>query len=125
MILVDTSLWVDHLRCSDERLAALLDQGRVLMHPMVLGEIACGSLADRAAILELLASLPTAIVAEHHEVMAFTERHTLFGKGIGWVDVHLLASTVLTDDASLWTQDKRLNAAAQQLGIDCADSGAH
>ena len=124
MILVDTSLWVDHLRCGDERLAALLDQGRVLMHPMVLGEIACGSLADRAAILELLASLPTAIVAEHHEVMAFTERHTLFGKGIGWVDVHLLASTMLSEGAMLWTQDKRLNSAAQQLGLDCADSGA-
>jgi len=118
LILVDTSVWVDHLRRGDERLAGLLERGTVLMHPFVVGEIACGSLADRQTLLELLQDLPAAVVGEHSEVLAFIERHALHGRGIGYVDVHLLASVALTDGARLWTRDKRLRLAAEEL--ECA-----
>lgn len=126
MILVDTSVWVDHLRRGDEGLAGLLERGAVLMHPFVVGEIACGSLADRQPILELLQDLPAAVVAEHGEVLPFIERHGLHGKGIGYVDVHLLASVALTDGARLWTRDKRLRLAAEELGFDYSSgAGTH
>jgi predicted nucleic acid-binding protein len=117
LILVDTSVWVDHLRRSDAQLAALLERGAVLMHPFVVGEIACGSLADRSSILELLQDLPTAVVAESEEVLGFIERHGLHGKDIGYVDVHLLASVALTDGTRLWTRDRRLRAATDALGF--------
>ena len=116
MILVDTSVWVDHLRSGDARLIDLLERGLVVMHPFVVGELACGSLADRASILELLQDLPMAIVAEGDEVLGLIERHRLYGKGVGCVDVHLLASTLLTRGAALWTRDQRLGAAADALG---------
>ena len=116
MILVDTSVWVDHLRSGDARLIDLLERGLVVMHPFVVGEFACGSLADRASILELLQDLPTAIVAEGDEVLGLIERHRLYGKGVGCVDVHLLASTLLTRGAALWTRDQCLGAAADALG---------
>jgi predicted nucleic acid-binding protein len=122
LILVDTSVWVDHLRRGDERLAGLLERGTVLMHPFVAGEIACGSLTDRHAILELLQDLPSAVVSEHSEVLDFIERHALHGRGIGYVDLHLLASVALTDGARLWTRDKRLGLAAE--GLECAYSAA-
>lgn len=125
MILVDTSVWVDHLRRSDAQLAALLERGGAAMHPFVVGEIACGSLARRAAVLELLQDLPAAVVAEHHEVLGFIERHRLHNKGIGYVDVHLLMSTALTHGATLWTRDLRLRAAAADLGCGFADTKAH
>ena len=125
MILVDTSVWVDHLRSGDAQLADLLERGAVLMHPFVVGEIACGSLTDRSSILELLEDLPAAVVAEREEVLAFIERHVLHGKGIGYVDVHLLASVVLTEGASLWTRDKRLRIAAEDLGRAFRDSTSH
>ena len=118
MILVDTSVWVDHLRRGDAQLAALLECGGVVMHPFVLGEISCGSLADRSTVLELLQDLPAAIVADYDEALSFIDRHALHGKGIGFVDVHLLASVALTHGAKLWTRDKRLKAAAHEL--DCA-----
>ncbi len=122
MILVDTSVWVDHLRRGDAELARLLERGQVLMHPFVVGEIACGSLADRDVTLQLLQQLPMAAVAEPDEALGFIELRGLHGKGIGWVDVHLLASTALSDGARLWTRDKRLHDAAEALG--CAhDSG--
>ena len=95
------------------------------MHPFVVGEIACGSLNDRSSILELLRDLPAAVVAEGEEVLGFIERHGLHGKGIGYVDVHLLASALLTKKASLWTRDKRLQAAAAQLGCTFQDTAAH
>lgn len=125
MILVDTSVWVDHLRRGDAQLAALLERSVVVMHPFVVGEISCGSLADRSTVLELLQDLPAAIVADHDEALAFIDRHALHGKGVGFVDVHLLASVALTHGAKLWTRDKRLKAAAHDL--DCAhpDASAH
>jgi predicted nucleic acid-binding protein len=125
LILVDTSVWVDHLRRGDAELADLLERGGVVMHPFVIGEIACGSLADRSSILELLQDLPAAVVADNDEVLGFIERLGLHGKGIGYVDVHLLASVKLTDGARLWTRDKRLRAAAGDLGCAHQDTGAH
>jgi len=125
LILVDTSVWVDHLRSGDAQLVDLLERGAVLMHPFVVGEIACGSLSDRSSILELLEDLPAAVVAEGEEVLAFIERHVLHGKGIGYVDVHLLASVVLTEGASLWTRDKRLRIAAEDLGRAFRDFTSH
>ena len=121
MILVDTSVWVDHLRRSDGELADLLERGAVVMHPFVIGEIACGDLADRVSILGLLRNLPMAAVGDPDETLGFIERHSLHGQGIGYVDVHLLASVALTDGATLWTRDKRLRAAAE--GLDCAYLG--
>ena len=125
MILVDTSVWVDHLRVGDAQLAGLLERGNVVMHPFVVGEIACGSLADRGLVLELLQGLPSATVAESNEVLGFIERHELHGRGIGYVDVHLLASAALTEDVTLWTRDKRLLSAAQALGCAFLDASAH
>lgn len=95
------------------------------MHPFVVGEIACGSLNDRSSILELLEDLPAAVVAEGVEVLAFIEHHALHGKGIGYIDVHLLASVALTEGASLWTRDKRLRIAAGELGCAFRDSASH
>jgi predicted nucleic acid-binding protein len=116
LILVDTSVWVDHLRRGDARLVDLLERSVVIMHPFVVGEIACGSLHDRASILELLQDLPAAAMAEGDEVLRFIERHVLHGKGIGYVDVHLLASVVLTEGAKIWTRDKKLRLVAEMLG---------
>jgi predicted nucleic acid-binding protein len=125
LILVDTSVWVDHLRSGDARLADLLERGAVVMHPFVLGEIACGSLSDRSSILDLLRDLPAAVVAEGEEVLGFIERHELHGKGIGYVDAHLLASVALTEGASLWTRDRRLRIAAEELGCAMEDASEH
>ena len=125
MILIDTSVWVDHLRRGDARVAELLERGAVLMHPFVIGEIACGSLRDRATILELMQDLPMAVVAESDEVLGFVERHGLHGKGIGYVDAHLLASVALTAASTLWTRDKRLRAAADALACAYPDARAH
>lgn len=125
MILVDTSVWADHLRRRDARLAAMLERGVVLMHPFVLGEIACGSLADRPVIVQLLQDLPSAAVADFEEALGFIERHRLYGRGIGYVDVHLLASVALTHGARLWTHDTRLHTVADTLGLALQDSGAH
>lgn len=125
MILVDTSVWVDHLRSGDAQLADLLERGNVVMHPFVVGEIACGSLTHRASILELLRELPTAVIAESEEALGFIERHSLHGKGIGHVDIHLLASVALTQGARLWTRDKRLQAAADDLGCAYQETSSH
>ena len=122
MILVDTSVWVDHLRRGDPRLVDLLERSIVITHPFVVGEIACGSLHDRAAILELLQDLPAAAVAEGDEVLRFIDRHVLHGKGIGYVDVHLLASVALTEGTRIWTCDKRLRLVAEMLGCAYQDT---
>ena len=125
MILVDTSVWVDHLRSGDTQLVDLLERAKVITHPFVIGEIACGSLRNRSSILELLLDLPAAAVAEGEEVLGFIGRHALHGKGIGYVDVHLLASVALTEGAELWTRDKRLRGVAKALGCALQDSLAH
>ena len=95
------------------------------MHPFVVGEMACGSLGDRSSVLELLQDLPVASVAESEEVLGFIERHVLHGKGIGYVDVHLLASVALTEGTKLWTRDKQLLVAAQAQGCAFPDTTAH
>ena len=125
MILVDTSVWVDHLRGIDGELADALERGTVVMHPFVVGELACGSLNDRPAILALLQDLPPPVTAEGDEVLGFIERHGLHGKGIGYVDMHLLASVALTDGCKLWTRDKRLRAVAQDLALAYEGAGPH
>lgn len=117
MILVDTSVWVDHLRRGDPGLVALLARSEVVMHPFVVGEIACGSLKDRQSLLELLHDLPGAVIATDDEAMQFIERHRLYGKGIGYIDVHLLASVALTGGAQLWTRDQRLRQVAAAMGF--------
>ena len=124
MILVDTSVWVDHLRRGDAGLVSALERTSVLMHPFVVGELACGNLRDRDAVLELLQSLPAADVAEPAEVLGFITLHALHGQGIGYVDAHLLASVALSPGARLWTRDKRLDAIARQLGCAFEDSAA-
>lgn len=117
MIVVDTSVWIDHLRRSELRLAAALQSGLVLCHPFVIGELACGHLRSRQTLLESLAQLPAAPVASHGEALAFLERHALAGRGIGWADVHLLASTALAAGARLWTRDRRLAEVAGELRL--------
>lgn len=116
MILVDTSVWIDHLRNGLADLSALLDQGDVVIHPFVVGELACGNLSARGATIELLRQLRTITVADHPEVLAFIERHRLHGRGVGYVDVHLLASAAL-DGARLWTKDRRLQVLANHLDL--------
>jgi len=117
MILVDTSVWIDHLKTGDDNLARLLEAGRVLMHPFVLGELALGSLRNRQAILELLGQLPRAEMATDQEVLSLIEAETLHGTGIGLIDAHLLASARLTAGSFLWTRDKRLGRLAARLRV--------
>ena len=117
MILVDTAVWIDHFRGGDAQLAGLLDHGVVLAHPWVIGEIALGNLRGRAEILRLLADLPQATIATPAELLALVEHRELYGIGIGYVDAQLLAATMLADGATLWTRDRQLHAAAQQLKI--------
>jgi predicted nucleic acid-binding protein len=117
VILVDTSIWVDHFRTSNATLAALLVGGRVLTHPFVIGELALGSFRQRSAVLSGLSDLHAAVVATDAEVLRFIERHALFGRGVGYVDVHLLAAARLTAGAKLWTNDRRLQGVADVLGL--------
>lgn len=117
MILVDTSVWVDHLRAVDDKLAELLESGQVLGHPFVIGEIALGSLRQRHAVLGALQELPQAIVASDDEVLHLIDRELLLGQGIGYVDAHLIAAVRLTAGASLWTRDKRLHRIATKLAL--------
>lgn len=116
MVLVDTSVWIDHLRRGDDGLARMLGRGEVFGHPFVIGELACGNLRKRVEILALLAALPQAPVAEHSEVLLLVERHRLAGRGLGWVDMHMLASARL-GPGRLWTRDRALAAAADALGV--------
>ena len=117
MILVDTAVWIDHLRVGDAALAALLNSSQVLMHPFILSELACGNLRNRAEVLRLLKVLPHATPATDAEVLFFIERHALMGRGIGYVDAHLLASAALVGATQLWTRDKRLRTVADSLAL--------
>lgn len=116
MILADTSVWIDHLRSGDEKLAPLLHDGLILIHPFVVGELACGNLRDRESVLGLLQAMPRATVATDTEVLFFIERHALMGRGIGYIDAHLLASASLSRTARLWTRDARLGKVAAEMG---------
>ena len=120
MILVDTSVWIDHFRRGDARLASLLDSGQVWCHDFVVGELACGRLERRTEILSYLNNLPRAATAEHAEVLGLVERRRLSGEGLGWIDVHLLAAALI-DGLPLWTRDRALHAAAQRLGVGFAE----
>ena len=117
MILVDTSVWIDHFRQRDQLLVELLERADVLGHAFVRGEVACGNLRHRADILTMLADLPQAVTATDAEVLEGIERRRLMGRGIGYIDAHLLASTLLTPGARLWTRDLRLADAARALGV--------
>lgn len=108
-VLVDTSVWVDFLRSGDSVLAKMLNRNRVVMHPMIIGELACGNLKNRQALLKLWNSLSNLTQASHDEVLYFIENHHLMGKGIGYIDAHLLASVALAMDVKLWTRDLRLS----------------
>ena len=115
MVLVDTSVWVDHLRRGNDDLVTLLEEAQSLCHPFVIGELACGNLSQRDRILSLLGALPQAPVAEHAEVLELVESRRLHGQGLGWIDMHLLASALLAG-CPLWTLDRRLASAARKLG---------
>lgn len=125
MILVDTSVWIDHLAEGEPRLAHLLNDESVLMHPFVVGELALGSLGRRETVMDALSLLPQVVRASHNEVMHFLQAERLFGKGIGYVDLHLLASTRLTPGATLWTKDKRLRSLASELSLFAEPSQYH
>jgi hypothetical protein len=125
LILVDTSVRVDDVRRGERQLAEPPEGSGVVMHPFVVGELACGNPADRRLILELLQALPTVVVTDNDEALGLIERHGLHGKGIGYIDVHLSASVALTDGAGLWTRDKRLHSVAEELGLAIQDLGAH
>jgi predicted nucleic acid-binding protein len=115
-VLVDTSIWVDHFYKGEPLLQDLLSSGQVVTHPFIIGELACGSLTNRSEILTLLAELPTVTIASNDEVMHLIEKNKLSGKGLGWIDAHLLASALL-DRVLLWTRDKNLAVAAKKLDI--------
>ena len=117
MVLVDTSVWIDHFRKHDTVLADLLIKNNVLTHPFVRGELALGNLRQRDSILNLLDNLPQAIVVYAEEINFFIEKNALFGLGIGLIDAHLLASTQISENTKLWTRDRKLMAAAMQLNI--------
>lgn len=116
MILVDSSVWIDHLRAQDPALTRLLEESLVLAHPWVTGEIALGNLRDRSQVLGSMNKLSQATVATDHEVRHLIEQKELYGLGIGYVDAQLLTSTMLSAEAKLWTRDKRLSQAAHRLG---------
>src|SRR3989337_353170 len=117
MVLVDTSVWVLHLRQGNIKLDSLLNDGEAVCHPFIVGELACGNLKNRYEILALLQALPMSTQAEHEDVMQFIENYRLMGKGLGYIDVHLLVSAILTK-APLWTLDRKLKEIYSTLGID-------
>jgi len=116
VILVDTSIWIDHLQKGSGTLTALLQNSQVLLHPFILGELACGNLKNRKEILSLLHALPAIGRVENDEVLFFLEQHELYGKGLGLIDIHLLASCIL-HSCPLWTRDKRLSNEAEALNL--------
>lgn len=116
MVLVDTSMWVRHLREGGQDLERLLNDGEVMCHPFIVGQLACGNLRNRHEVLSLLQLLPMATQAEHEEVLQFIEQNHLMGKGLGYIDVHLSAFAVLTGVPML-THDKKLEEANEGLGI--------
>jgi predicted nucleic acid-binding protein len=123
LILVDTSIWIDHLRGDNAALKRLLNAGGVLTHPFVIGELALGRMRQREIILAALSDLPRAELATDAEVLGFINREALFGRGVGYIDVHLLASVRLTAGAELWTRDTRLRHVAEDMGLAMTPHG--
>ncbi len=121
--LVDTSVWIEHFRANTPALRRLLDEDAVLSHPLIIGELACGNLRNRSDVLRSLALLPATPIVDYDEVLSFVERHRLYGQGLGWVDVHLLASALLSG-ITLWTLDRQLQRAAKKLrcSFECSPS---
>lgn len=117
MILVDTSIWVEHLRAANPHLMDVLADLRVAIHPFVVGELAVGNLRDRSTVLSTLQGLPEAVRAQDSEVLSFVHAQRLHGRGLSYIDVHLLASSMLSENSLLWTSDRRLHESAQELGI--------
>ena len=117
MILLDTSIWIDHLRRGNDAVTEALEAGLVMTHPFVVGELACGNLSNRDEVLTLLGQLTQVRIATHAEVLVFINARSLMGRGVGYIDVHLLASTVLSSGARLWTSDRRLAVLAEELGL--------
>lgn len=117
MILIDASVWIEHFRRPISRVAELVEIKDAVTHPLIVGELAMGSLPDRRATLRALSKLPSVAQASHAEVMALVEWQQLFSKGIGFVDAHLLTSVRFTDGCTMWTRDNRLRAQAERLGI--------
>jgi predicted nucleic acid-binding protein len=115
-VLIDTSIWIDHLRRGDRHLVALLRQNRVLMHPAILGELACGVIPQREQFLLLWLALPRVAKVSFEEAWSLLEHRMLWGRGLGWTDIHLLASTLISGNI-LWTRDRALRDTAQQLSI--------
>jgi predicted nucleic acid-binding protein len=116
VILVDTSIWIDHFRYGDADLEKIITDDRLLCHPFIIGELALGSLRQREAVIAFLAAQRETVIATHAEVMMTIDRHSIFSMGIGYTDAHLLTSILLDRRACLWTRDKRLAAAAQKVG---------
>jgi predicted nucleic acid-binding protein len=116
-IIADTGIWIDHINKGDAVLASLLRRRQIALHPMIIGEVALGSIPNRKSLLEELRALPQAKPASHTEVMAMIEWSGLFNSGIGYVDAHLLASAKQLPDGYVWTRDKRLHAQAARLGV--------
>ena len=117
MILPDTSVWVDHLRAGDADLVDSLETGEVFIHPFIIGELACGQMKNRGEVIGLLRQLPTVPRATEDEALQFIETHGLMAKGIGYIDVHLLASVALSSGVRLWTRDRRLASVAAEIGL--------
>jgi hypothetical protein len=115
MILVDSSVWIDHFRGKENSLRVHLEREEVLMHPFVMGEIACGNLKNRNYVLAMMANLPSAVTATDREALEFIEQRSLYGRGLGYIDIHLLAATALTPDALMWSLDSRLQRVAEEM----------
>ena len=119
MVLVDTSVWASHLRTGDTHLKSILQDGEVVCHPFIIGELSCGNIKNRNEVISLLQALPTVKTSDHDEILHFIEAHHLMGIGLGLIDVHLLASAILSD-VLIWTYDKKLNQIAVEMGISHA-----
>ncbi len=117
MVLVDTSVWIDHLRSREPEMASLEDGRQIFMHPMVIGELACGNLTNRNDVLRYFSRLPRIVLATDDEVLFFIELHRLMGTGIGYIDAHLLTASVLHGATQLWTRDRRMMTVADELDI--------
>ncbi len=117
MILADTSVWVDHLRTPNDQLQGLLDRRQIIIHPFVVGELALGNMRQRARTLFALKRLPRAMVARDSDVLSLIDNHRLHGRGVGYIDVHLLASTLITPEAVIWSRHRRLMAVADDLAV--------